>query len=92
MGTLDTDAMFMSDPDEPRVGLRIDALQHPCVIMRTFDVVAIDPEIEAVAIRLHVPIAFAILDDSTDRKTVERRGERTEDDGRVDRHMMSLSA
>lgn len=84
--------MFMSDPDEPRVGLCIDALQHPCIIVRTFDVVAIDLEVEAVAIRLHVPIALAVLDDSTDRKTVERGGECTEDNGRVDRHMMPLSA
>lgn len=76
----------MSDPDEPCVGLRIDAPQHPCVIMRTFDVVAIDPEVEAVAIRLHVSIAFAVLDDSTDRKTVKRRGERTEDNGWMNGH------
>lgn len=60
--------------------------------MRTFDVVAIDPEVEAVAIRLHVSIALAVLDNSTDRKTVKRRRERTEDNGRVDRHMMPLSA
>ena len=92
MGMSDTDAMFMSDPDEPRVWLCIDALQHPCIIVRTFDVVAINPEVEAVAIRLHVPIALAVLDDSTDRKTVERGGECTEDNGRVDRHMMPLSA
>lgn len=60
--------------------------------MCTFDVVAIDPEVESVAIGLHVSIALAVLDDSTDRKTVKRRGEGTEDDGRVDRHMMPLSA
>ena len=82
----------VSDPDKPRVGFLFDALQHPCVIMCTFDVVAINPEIEAVAIGLHVSIALAVLDDSTDRKTVKRRGEGTEDDGRVDRHMMPLSA
>ena len=91
MGTLDTDAMFMSDPDEPRVGLCIDALQHPCVIMRTFDVVAINPKVEAVAIRLHVSITLAVLDDSTERKTVERRGQGTEDNGWVNRHVCGLS-
>lgn len=83
--------MFMSDPDEPRVGLCVDALQHPCVIMSTFDVVAINPKVEAVAIRLHVSIALAVLDDGTDRKTVKWRGEGTEDNGRVNGHMMPLS-
>ena len=83
--------MFMSDPDEPLVGLLFDALQHPCVIMCTFDVVAINPEIEAVAIGLYVSIALAVLDDSTDRKTVKRRRERAEDNGRVDRHVCGLS-
>mgnify|MGYP001738917856 CR=1 FL=1 len=72
------DAMFMLDPDKPRVGLCVDAPQHPCVIMRTFDVVAIDPEVESIAIGLHIPIAFAVFDNGTDRKTVEGRGERAE--------------
>lgn len=54
--------------------------------MCAFDVVAIDPEIEAVAICLHVSVAFAVFDNGTDRKTVKRRGERTEDNGWVDRH------
>ena len=60
--------------------------------MSTFDVVAIDPEIEAVAIGLHVSIALAVLDDSADRKTVKRGGERTEDNGRVNRHVCGLSS
>ena len=55
--------------------------------MRTFDVVAINPEVEAVAIGLHVSITFAVLDDSTDRKTVKRRDERTEDNRWVNRHV-----
>lgn len=82
------DAMFIvvSDPDKPCVGLRIDAFKHPCVIMCAFDVVAIDPEVESVAICLHVSIALAVFNDGADRKTVKRRGERAEDDGRVDRH------
>ena len=79
--------MFMSDPDEPRVGLLFDALQHPCVIVRAFDVVAIDPEVEFVAIRLHVSITLAVFDNSTDRKTVKRGGEGAEDNGRMDRHV-----
>lgn len=83
--------MFMSDPDEPCFWFCIDALQHPCVIVRAFDVVAIDPEIESVAICLHVSIALAVLDDSTNRKTVKRRGEGIEDNGRVDRHVYGLS-
>ena len=83
--------MFMSDPDEPCFWLCVDAPQHPCIIMRAFDVVAINPEIEAVAIGLHVSIALAVLDDSTDRKTVKRRDERTEYNGRVDRHRVFAS-
>ena len=81
------DVMFMSDPDEPCVGLCVDAPQHPCVIMRAFDVVAIDPEIESVAIRLHVSITLAVFYDGADRKTVKRGGERIEDNGRVNRHV-----
>lgn len=82
---------FMSDPDEPCFWLCVDAPQHPCVIVRAFDVVAIDPEVESVAICLHVSIALAVFDNGTDRKTVKWGGERTEDNGRVDRHMMPLS-
>lgn len=54
--------------------------------MRTFDVVAIDPEVESVAICLHVSIAFAVFNDGADRKTIEWGCERTEDDRWVDRH------
>lgn len=79
--------MFMSYPDEPCVGLCVDALQHPCVIMCAFDVVTIDPEVESVAIGLHVSDAFVVFDNGTDRKTVKRRGEGTEDNGWVDRHV-----
>lgn len=59
--------------------------------MRAFDVVAIDPEIESVAIRLHVSITLAVFYDGADRKTIEGRGERAEDDGRVNRHACVLS-
>lgn len=61
------DAMFIaaSDPDKPCVGLRIDAFKHPCVIMCAFDVVAIDPEAEAVAVRLHESISFAVFGNGT---------------------------
>lgn len=52
--------------------------------MRAFDVVAIDPEVESVAIRLHVSIALAVFNDGTDRKTVKGRGKGTEDNGWVD--------
>lgn len=85
------DAMFMSDPDEPCFWLCVDAPQHPCVIVRAFDVVAIDPEIESVTICLHVSIALAVFDNGTDRKTVKRRDERTEYNGRVDRHRVFAS-
>lgn len=57
--------MFMSDPDEPCFWLCVDAPQHPCVIMCTFDVVAIDPEVESIAIRLHVSIALAVFNNGT---------------------------
>ena len=59
------DAMFIvvSDPDKPCVGFRIDAPQHPCVIVRAFDVIAVDPQVEAVAVRLHIPISFAVFYD-----------------------------
>ena len=80
------DAMFMSGPHEPCVWLCVDAPQHPCIIMCTFDVVAIDPEIESIAICLHVSIALAVFDNGAGRKTVKRGGERAEDNGRVDRH------
>lgn len=79
--------MFMSDPDKPCFWLCVDAPQHPCVIVRAFDVVAIDPEVESVAICLHVSIALAVFDNSTDRKTIEGCGEGTEDNGWVDRHV-----
>lgn len=79
--------MFMSDPDEPCFWLSVDAPQHPCIIMRAFDVVTIDPEVEPIAIRLHVSIAFTVFDNGTDRKTIEGRGERAEDNGWVDRHV-----
>lgn len=78
--------MFMSDPDEPCFWLCIDALQHPCVIVCTFDVIAIDPEIESIAICLHVSIALAVFDNGAGRKTVKRGGERAEDNGWVDGH------
>ena len=78
--------MCMSDPDEPCFWFCIDALQHPCVIVRAFDVVAIDPEVESVTICLHVSIALAVFDNGAGRKTVKRGGERAEDNGRVDRH------
>lgn len=79
--------MLMSDPDEPCVWLLFDAREHLCIIMRTFDIIAIDPEIESVAIRLHVSIAFAVFGDGAECQAVERGGERTEDDGWVDRHV-----
>lgn len=79
--------MFMSDPDEPCFWFCIDALQHPCVIVRAFDVVAIDSEVESVTICLHVSIALAVFDNGTDRKTVKRRDERTEDNRWVNRHV-----
>lgn len=78
--------MFMAYPDEPCFWLCVDAPQHPCVIVRAFDVVAIDPEVESVAICLHVSIALAVFNDGTDRKTVKGRGKGTEDNGWVDGH------
>lgn len=75
-----------SDPDEPCFWFCIDAPQHPCVIVCAFDVVAIDPEIESIAVRLHVSIAFAVFDNGTDCKTIEGRGERTEDNGWMNGH------
>lgn len=61
------DAMFIvvSDPDKPCFWFCIDALQHPCVIVRAFDVVAIDPEVESVAVRLHESISFAVFGNGT---------------------------
>ena len=54
--------------------------------MCDFDVVAIDPEVDFVAVRFHVSIALSVFDNGADRKTVKRRGERAEDNGWVDRH------
>ena len=78
--------MFMSGPHEPCVGLRLDKTEHLCVIMCDFTVRAIDPEIVAVAVRLHESDAVDVLDNGTDRKTVKRRGERTEDNGWMNGH------
>ena len=75
-----------SDPDKPRVGLCLKKTEHLRITMCDFDVVAIDPEVDSVAVRFHVSIALAVFDNGTDRKTIKRRGERTEDNGRVDRH------
>lgn len=79
--------MFMSDPDEPCFWLCVDAPQHPCVIVRAFDVIAIDPEVEPIAICLHVSIALAVFDNGADRKTVKRSGQCAE----YDRWMYTLA-
>ena len=81
------DAMFMSGPHEPRVWLRLKEAEHLCVIVHDFAVRAVNPQIVAVAVRLHVPDAVDVLDNGTDRKTVKRCGEGTEDNGWVDRHV-----
>ena len=81
------DAMFMLGPHEPRVWLRLKEAEHFCVIVHDFAVRAVNPQIVAVAVRLHVPDAVDVLDNGTDRKTVKRCGEGTEDNGWVDRHV-----
>lgn len=43
--------------------------------------------VESVTICLHVSIALAVFDNGTDRKTVKRRDERTEDNRWVNRHV-----
>ena len=77
---------LFSGPDEPCVWLRIDAFKHPCVIVFNFDVVTVDPQGESIAVRLHVPDAFVVLNDSADGKPAEWDSEYTEQHWRVDRH------
>lgn len=60
-----------SGPDEPCVWLRIDVFKHPCVIVFNFNVVTVDPQGESIAVCLHVPDAFVVLNDSADGKPVE---------------------